>query len=356
MEFGQNDLLLSPFLRASSEAEAESVLAELVTAHAAPIVSKIVRFKSRSVSRNGSSGSDEAEDVQSEVMLQLVQRLKNFRFDHETRPINDFKSYVAAATYNAFDRHISRKYPQRRRLKNGLRYLLTHRENFGCWQTANGSWVGGYDKWQSNSFVGTESKERLIALRGDFYAFARETNPPASWRDEKGAYELLSAIFAWANAPVDIDLLTSVVAEWWNVTDETVEIDGGATNDAGEKSSLQIADKSQNVQDQTEQRAFLQRMWTEIADLPERQRAALLLNLRDANGRGIVDLWLLINVCTVRQIAEALNMTAEALAELWNDLPLDDNRIAAHLSLTRQQVINLRKSARERLARRMKES
>jgi hypothetical protein len=37
---------------------------------------------------------------------------------------------------------------------------------------------------------------------------------------------------------------------------------------------------------------------------------------------------------------------------LWNKLPMDDNGIAAFLRVTRQQVINFRKSAKERLARR----
>jgi hypothetical protein len=47
-------------------------------------------------------------------------------------------------------------------------------------------------------------------------------------------------------------------------------------------------------------------------------------------------------------------MDADRFAELWNDLPLDDARIAELLKLTRQQVINARKSGRERLARRLK--
>jgi hypothetical protein len=47
-------------------------------------------------------------------------------------------------------------------------------------------------------------------------------------------------------------------------------------------------------------------------------------------------------------------MSAENLAAIWNDLPLEDIRIAELLQLTRQQVINARKSARERLARRLK--
>jgi hypothetical protein len=45
-------------------------------------------------------------------------------------------------------------------------------------------------------------------------------------------------------------------------------------------------------------------------------------------------------------------MTADDLAGLWHELPLDDRRIAERLAVTRQQVINLRKAARARLARR----
>jgi hypothetical protein len=47
-------------------------------------------------------------------------------------------------------------------------------------------------------------------------------------------------------------------------------------------------------------------------------------------------------------------MDAGAFGELWNELPLEDTRIAVILRITRQQVINLRRSARDRLARRLK--
>ena len=56
----------------------------------------------------------------------------------------------------------------------------------------------------------------------------------------------------------------------------------------------------------------------------------------------------------MRQIAKALEMADEDFARLWQRLPLDDASIAELLNITRQQVINLRKCARERLARRMK--
>jgi hypothetical protein len=111
---------------------------------------------------------------------------------------------------------------------------------------------------------------------------------------------------------------------------------------------------SEDVAWRVEKRIFLQRLWEEVRELPLAQRAALLLNLREADGRGCLALFPATGVATLRQIAETLEISAERLAELWLQLPLDDATIAGLLDLTRQQVINLRKSARERLARRLK--
>jgi hypothetical protein len=55
----------------------------------------------------------------------------------------------------------------------------------------------------------------------------------------------------------------------------------------------------------------------------------------------------------MREIARVIELPALKLAELWKDLPLSDLVIAEMLGIPRQQVINLRKSARQRLGRRM---
>ena len=57
---------------------------------------------------------------------------------------------------------------------------------------------------------------------------------------------------------------------------------------------------------------------------------------------------------SLRQLAEVLQISVESFAAVWNDLPLEDAKIAELLGLTRQQVINARKSGRERLVRRLK--
>ena len=354
----QSDPLLLPFVRAEEGAESERLLAALIAEHADPIVNRIVGYKVRA--GRGGGERAEAEDVRGEVMLQLVRRLYSFHTDYAERPIRDFGAYVAAAAYNACDRHISRKYPQRRRLKNGLRYLLTHRPGFALWQTGSGAWVAGPHEWRAGAshlegeFVREGAGGRLQQLRDDPRVFARGRDLNADLSDQKNAYELLSAVFSWAAEPVELDLLTGVVAEWWGVTDETVEVEAGA-REGEDARGLQLTDSRPEPSAEAERRAYLERLWREVVSLPPRQRAALLLHLRDEQGRACIDLWTLTGVADAPAVAEALGMPVEEFAELWNELPLDDNSIAARLGLTRQQVINLRKSARERLSRRMKD-
>lgn len=354
METTRVDELLLPFINASDGAEAERQLSRLLTEHAEPTVARVIRHKAGGA-RARADEFARAEDVRGEVMLQLVVRLRNFRADHATRPIADFNAYVAAAAYNAYDRHISRMYPQRRRLKNGLRYLLTHRTGFALWQTADGAWVCGFDRWRPDARGAEVSAYgSLQQLREDTRAFARGASEERHWHDRKHAYELLSAVFEWAGVPVELELLTGVVAHWWNVTDEEVELDAGRDSGGGDGAAEQAGASQPTAAAEVESRMHLKRLWDEIVELPPPQRAALLLNLRDEGGRGIVDLWIIVGVVTPEALAGALGLEPRAFAELWKELPLDDNRIAAHLGLTRQQVINLRKSARERLARRVK--
>jgi hypothetical protein len=95
-------------------------------------------------------------------------------------------------------------------------------------------------------------------------------------------------------------------------------------------------------------------LWREVRELPRRQRLALLLNFRDAGDQDLISLLPYTRTATIEQIAETLDLPVEEFLELWNKLPLDDVAIAELLGSTRQQVINLRKCARERLERRIR--
>ena len=99
-------------------------------------------------------------------------------------------------------------------------------------------------------------------------------------------------------------------------------------------------------------RWMLQRTWREVLALPLGQRMALLLNLRAPEGGDALRFFPQTGVAAKDDIADALEMPQAELENLWDALPLDDAAIGVRMGLTRQQVINLRKSARKRLERR----
>lgn len=102
-----------------------------------------------------------------------------------------------------------------------------------------------------------------------------------------------------------------------------------------------------------DQRSYMQRLWQEIRALPLPQRTALLLNLRDDRGRGVLELMPYADMASLDEIAEMLELSPEQFARLREQFPLTDATIAEHLGVTQRDVINLRLSARRRLTRRL---
>jgi len=154
--------------------------------------------------------------------------------------------------------------------------------------------------------------------------------------------DLTRAIFQVVGAPVEFDDLVGVVADLQGITEHQVS---SRVNEERETNEARLPDPRAGFATEIEQRSYLQRLWSEIVQLPQSQRLALLLNLRDAQ-EGVIALLPLAGVASLREIAAALALPVEELARLWNALPLDDATIAARLGVTRQQVINLRKAAR----------
>src|SRR5262245_49834314 len=96
--------------------------------------------------------------------------------------------------------------------------------------------------------------------------------------------------------------------------------------------------------------AFMKELWPEVSSLPVKQRRALLLHLQIDE----VMAFLQYGCCSLRGMADAIEMPASEFAALLPKLPLPDEKIAETIGATGRQVINLRKCARERLGRRLK--
>lgn len=154
---------------------------------------------------------------------------------------------------------------------------------------------------------------------------------------------LLVALLEQAGHPVAVNALVTAVAALQDVPggDLLQPLTEGATA------------APRDVADELSTAAFLREVWAEICTLPLQQRIALLLNARDANGESVVRFLPVTGVASARQIGETLAIEVTQLAELWNELPLEDTKIAVILQVTRQQVINLRQAARNRLTRRL---
>lgn len=341
------DSLLLNFMRSRDVEESDRLLAAIIAEHAAPVIEEVVRRKLRLTSLPaGGARADEgqAEDLRSDAVVQLLTQLRRVKArPHGEETIRDLRGYAAVVATHICHRYLRRKHPQRHVLKNKLRYLLTRQSGFAVWEDEGGQLVAGFAEWRGDN--ASSHAEKLARMAGTPTTFVQPHLLRRDGQDARSA-ELLGVIFNHLGSPVVLDDLVSLVAKLWGVAD---------SEEAGEEAIARLPDARAGADAELEQRDYLRRLWSEVVALPVRQRAALLLNLKDDQGRGCIALLPLTGVAGMRQIADALGLPAVQLAEMWNELPLDDARVAERMGLTRQQVINLRKSARARLARRLRE-
>ena len=323
------DVLLEPLLAQASDEQADELLSQLITVHAEPVIKAVIRYKLR-FSTNRETQRAEADDIQQEVVLQLLAQLQRFRKLPDGHPITDVRGMAAVIAHRTCARWLRRQFPERHALKNRLHYLLTRQRGFALWQDSEGKLVAGFAVWQQKKTTTNVSTIEKLPKR--------ET-----------LAETVATIFNHLNAPVEFDELVSGVAAIQGISDQPLE---SLTDDEDAVHEPPAPEPDQAWR--TEKRMFLQRLWEELQQLPRNQRAALLLNLKDASGFSSITLFPATGIATVRKLAEVLKISPEDFATMWNDLPLEDARIAELLGLTRQQVINTRKSGRERLARRLK--
>jgi RNA polymerase sigma factor (sigma-70 family) len=324
------DVLLEPLLIAAGDEHADQLLSDLIAVHAEPVIKAVIRFKLR-FSTNRETQRAEADDIQQEVVLQLLAQLQRFRKLPDCNPITDLRGMAAVIAHRTCARWLRRQFPERHALKNRLHYLMTRQRGFALWQDANGKLIAGYAVWQQQKSV------------------TRDLAGIEKLPKREGLAETVASIFNHLNGPIEFDELVSAVAAMHGIIDQPVE---SLTDDEDAVNEPVAPEPDQAWR--IEKRMFLQRLWEELQQLPRNQRVALLLNLKDPSGFSSITLFPVTGVATLRQLAAALELSAEDLAAMWNELPLEDARIAEMLGLTRQQVINARKSGRERLARRLK--
>jgi RNA polymerase sigma factor (sigma-70 family) len=292
--------------------EAEATLEEVLRC-AEPVMHSILgHFR-----RRGMLDTSDCEELASVVRLRLLMRLRR----PEAEAISNIESYAARLTYNAVNDVFRGRHPRRTLLNRRLREATAADPRFELETTPRGVVC------------------RLRGQSGETVAILAAI-PPLPNDPGDAAEALLRA----AGGPL---LLNDVVAAVTLAHEQAAR--GTAIAEAHAREAAVPTPLAR-----LERRQEMQRLWSEILLLPPAQRAALLLNLRADDGGNVIALFVLMRVTTFDALAEALGMSGEDLGAVWSELPLDDLTIAARLGVTRQQVINLRKSARTRLDRRYK--
>jgi len=337
------DVLLEPLLAETSDEQVDQVLSQLITVHAEPVIKGVIRFKLRLNSYSDTQRA-EVDDIHQEAVMQLVAQLQRFRKLPDGHPISDMRGMAAVIAHRTCARWLRRQFPERHALKNRLHYLLTRQRGLSLWQDQDGKSVAGFAVWQKENKQVKPGRHLSDVETLPHHLRALRSDKP----QELAA--AVAAILNYAGGPIEFDELVSAVAVIQGISDQPVE----SLAEAEDAAALMPATPEPDQAWRMEKRMFLQRLWEELQQLPLNQRAALLLNLKDASGVGCITLFPATGIATVRQLAATLEISAESFAEVWNELPFEDARIAELLGLTRQQVINARKSGRERLARRLK--
>jgi len=318
---------------AADDAEAEERLARLLVEVATPLVDRVTR------AQLGSGAAGEIEDVAAGALLRLTERLRALRQDSGDAPIESFEAYVVATARNACRAHLRARRPEWVRLSNQVRYLLGHDPAFATWRADDGRRLAGLAAWRGRSAGGPDrvEVERLALGRA-----AATVELPS----------LLRSLLMARGAPCPVVALVAELAELRGL-EEIRDVPLGPA-EGSESPGLELASPEASAERALAERGFLELVWAEVRELPVGQRRALLLNLRDPRGGDLLSLMPTAGIAGVGEIAGVLELAARELEGLWERLPLEDREIGERFELSQRQVVNLRKSGRERLARRLR--
>ncbi len=324
-------------------AAASEALGELLLEEAAPLLWRVLRAQ-----LSGVPTADQ-EEVHAAALLRLTERLQAWLAGSSEVEITNFRAYVATTGANGCRAWLRARHPERTRLQNQLRYLLRHDPRLALWESDSGL-LCGLAAWQDRE--ASPPAETPPARRVELALGASAPSIPLP--------ELALRIFLAWGRPCSFRDFQQRVADLLGIEDRealSLSSEGNRGGDSdGHEGALGIdpPETRAAVDRELEGRQFLLALWAEVRLLPLGQRRALLLNLRDDQGRDRLALLTHTGVATRRELARLLEIAESELELLWDDLPLEDRRIGERFDLTPRQVINLRKSARARLGRRLR--
>jgi hypothetical protein len=326
-----------------------------------PLIRAMIRKRMR-VSldpANLSRDNQDALEIYGDVWLALFRKL-----NATAAEIQNLRQFAAAVTSNTFSDYLRRRYPHRHSLSNKLRYFIENTPSYGIWMQGDET-LCGFAGWPGQK-AQRASAERIATLGGDRGSHQLELGriPAVAKMNRVHWSSLLDSIFHYLAGPIEWHELVAAVAFALGVKDHEPE-----------EPSVERPSTAPSPYEQARQLELLRKLWTEIINLDPRWRAAFLLN--PPMGAEI-EIFVQHGIATIRAIGlllafsdsqfervwqqlppksdgrvQALETYDQKFAFFWNQLPIRDAFIGLLIDRTAQQVIALRRLARERLCERL---
>ncbi len=339
------DQLLLPYLQAPNESERQQHLDELLLVHAGPVVRQALRRRlGFYVDQRGiNPHNQDAEDLYQEIMAKIVQTLHDLRNPSATTDIQNLKQYVSRIASNACNDILRTKSPARARLKNNLRFLLTHHRDFAVWKM-EGETLSGFAVWRDTS---KSSQKELFDIEDRLPSF-RSTRLRGENIKQVPLTKVVAELFQWVGGPIDLDVLVNVIATLIDVKDHPVE---SLDDHTAAFTETRIADSTLHSSSRLEEQGLLRSLWKALRELSTEQRDVFCFGFEDQAGRDLFTVLLEAEVVSFESLAKELGRSTKEIVGLWSKMPMDDEAIADEMKTSRAQVYKWRFRALERLRR-----
>ena len=296
------------------------------------------------------------EDFEEECVLAIWTKISAVKAGESETPIDNLEAFIRRAVHNRYCDVIRRKRPKWYNLKLELLEICSGKSNvqgFAVWHIAGtGTRLCGFAQWEGSS-KSVSARCREIADRPDGFRqnYLRNADP-----QELPTHELAAAVLDYCGAPVDVDALTSCLAQLTRAhSAEPLSID--AQPDADEDSGAPVdwlVSPDTNVEKQVVDGEWFNHVvdwfWKEFIQLSLKQRKALLY------GMAADQVMALCTSVGMKEIARSLEIDVQRLASLISELPLPDAVTADELGIQARAVPSVRFKAWGRIRRRTKKS
>ncbi|MGB9618904.1 MAG: hypothetical protein ACPL7K_00665 [Armatimonadota bacterium] len=308
----------------------------------------------RSVSKHEIS---DLEDFEEECVVAIWSKISLLRADPPAggQGIENLEAFVRQTVHNRYCDAIRRKRPKWYNLKLELMEIFSGKtgvEGFAMWQNGDtGAKLCGFAQWKNRRPASARCRT-LAENLANFRAQYLDNRDPC----ELPAHELAAAVLDYCGGPVEIDTLTSCIADMEGArTEEPLSVDAVPDPDGESGAPIDwLISPDTNVEQQVVDASWFSHVvawfWKEFGELSLKQRKAILY------GMSAEQVMALGSVVGLGEVAKCLETDRHQLASLIARLPLPDAVTAQELGIPTRAVPSVRFKAWGRIRRRTRKS